>query len=69
MKAKCPLTSKDRREFWCRNIFDSHWNYRIHGIELYKNDLYFNYWVGGDSTDDDDLFGFDELPQYPGTKR
>lgn len=66
MKGKVPMTSENRYEFIHRDMFNNHWNYTINGIELYKNELFFNYWTGGDSTDEDGSISFDELPRYVG---
>lgn len=66
MKGKVPMASENRYEFIHRDMFNNHWNYTINGIELYKNELFFNYWTGGDSTDEDGSISFDELPRYVG---
>ena len=66
MKEKVPMASENRYEFIHRDMFNDHWNYTINGIELYKNELFFNYWTGGDSTDEDGSISFDELPRYVG---
>ena len=66
MKEKVPMASGNRYEFMHRDMFNDHWNYTINGIELYKNELFFNYWTGGDSTDEDGSISFDELPRYVG---
>ena len=66
LKEKVPLASTDRYEFRYHNMFDDRWNYTINSIELYKGDLMFGYWVGGDSTDEDGYIHFYELPRYAG---
>ena len=68
MKEKVPMASENRYEFIHRDMFNDHWNYTINGIELYKNELFFNYWTGGDSTDEDGSISFDELPRYAGQR-
>jgi hypothetical protein len=66
LKEKVPLASTDRYEFRYHNMFDDRWNYTINSIEMYKGDLMFGYWVGGDSTDEDGYIHFYELPRYAG---
>ena len=68
MKEKVPMASENRYEFMHRDMFNNHWNYTINGIELYKNELFFNYWTGGDSTDEDGSISFYELPRYAGQR-